>query len=232
MNTFTASQMQKFNESLDTFIAKYGNLYPEDVIEYIKENFLGLEFSLGIAIDVMSQVYEMTGVHAAMKKNIYQDYLNYIKNYYDINCHVLDVGCGFFPSFSRKLAKEQKNGSVTAIDYDVITTDFPDIKVEKDTFTRSYDVSDVDLMIGVQPCEASEDMIYVANTNDIDLCLFLCGCPPGQTVRFEYERALLYKYYINSLKSTMELTLPSNRDYVMEENAVLPYPTFRTYRKK
>lgn len=231
MGNFTIEQVKQFKESLNEYIKKYGNLYPKEVLQYIKEHFLGMEFSLGIAIDVMNQVYEEIGVNAFMERNLYTLSLDYLKKHYDINRRILDVGCGFFPAFSKKVANAQKSGSVKAVDYDVITTDVPGIVVDKSTFNQDYDVSDIDFIIGLEPCEAAIDMITVANKNDLDLCLFMCGCPHIET-RFNYERSIAYQMYLNYVINTMEMTLPNNRDYDMEYPGFLPYPVFKTYRKK
>lgn len=230
MGTFTGEQVKQFEEALNEYIKKYGNLYPEEVLQYIKEHFLGIEFSMGIAVDVMIQVYEEIGVNEAMDKNLYKLSLDYIKKYYDINRRILDVGCGFYPSFSKKIASFQTFGSVKAIDYNVITTDVPGIIVDKSIFDQNYDVSDIDFIVGLEPCEAAIDMITVANKNDLDLCLFMCGCTHFQT-RFNYERSIAYQMYLDYVINTMEMTLPKNRNYVIEYPEFFPYPVFKTYRK-
>lgn len=229
MKIFTKEEMIKYREAFNEYIDKYGSLYPEYVYEFITNHFMGPEFFGGLAIDVMSQIYEETGVYEAIGKNLYQSFLEYMQTYYDIDRNLLDVGCGFFPSFSKKVASSQKSGSVKAIDYDVITTDIPGITVEKVRFDTKYDISNIDMIYGLEPCEATTDMIKVANAKDIDLCICMCGCTHIKT-DMGYEMNP-YRIWLDYVIQVMKSTLPKTRKFEMEYTDFHRYPIFRTYKK-
>lgn len=191
---------------------------------------MGQEFFSNIAIDVMSQIYEEVGVYDVASKNLYQKFLDYMREYYDLDRNLLDVGCSFFPSFSKKVAASQKSDSVKAIDYDVITTDIPGIKVEKVRFDTKYDVSGVDMIYGLEPCEATTDMIKSANAADIDLRICMCGCTHIETPYFGYEMNP-YRMWLDYVREVMESTLPKTRKYEMKNSEFHRYPIIRTYKK-
>lgn len=231
MGTFTAEQVRDFKKAFDEYLEKYGALYPANALDYIKSHFLGIEFENGIAVDIMSQIYEETGVYEAVGNTIYSNYLKYLQEHYDTNRHLLEVGCGFYPAFAKKVAKSQESGTVKAIDYDVITTDVPGITVEHKKFDENYDVSDIDFIYGLEPCEAVIDMIKSANKNNIDLCICMCGCTHFN-VSFRYGFYNTYRYWLDYVRDIMETTLPDDRDYEMEYTDFIQYPIFRTYKKK
>ncbi len=231
MGKFSKEQVLQFTKAFNEYIEKYGDLYPKEALEYIKSHFLGDEFKNGIAVDIMSQIYEEIGVYEAVGNTIYSNYLEYLKKHYDINRHLLDVGCGFYPSFAKKVAASQTSGSVKAIDYDVITTDVPGITVERAEFDTDYDVSDIDFIYGLEPCEAVTDMIKSANAHNLDLCICMCGCTHFN-ISFRYNVYNTYRYWLDYVIGVMESTLPDDRDYIMEYTNFIQYPIFRTYKKK
>lgn len=231
MRTFSKEQVLEFTKSFNEYIEKYGSLYPTTALQYIKSRFLEDEFANGIAVDIMSQIYEEIGVYEAADNNLYSNYLKFLKEKYDIDRRLLDVGCGFFPAFSKKVANAQKSGSVKAIDYDVITTDVPGITVECGKFDENYDVSDIDFIFGLQPCEAVPEMIKSANKNDLDLCICMCGCTHfNNSSRYHINN--VYSYWLDYITSIMESTLPKSRNYKMEYTDFARHPIFRTYKKK
>ncbi len=231
MKIFPKEEIAKYKEAFKEYLNKYGDLYPDYVYEFITHHFMGPELFCGIAIDVMSQIYEEVGVYEDYGRNLYQSFLEYMQTYYDIDRNLLDVGCGFFPSFSKKVASAQKSGSVKALDYDVITTDVPGITVEKVRFDTKYDISDIDMIYGLEPCEATADMIKVANAKDIDLCICMCGCTHLKNQpQLGYEMNS-YRLWLDYIIQVMKSTLPKTRKYEMEYKDFHRYPIFRTYKK-
>lgn len=230
MKVFTEEEMVKYKKAFLEYLDKYGSLYPEYVYEFITNHFMGVEFFGGIDIDVMSQIYEEVGVYEAINRSLYQSFLEYMNKYYDLDRNLLDVGCGFFPSFSKKVALSQKKGSVKALDYDVITTEVPGIEVEKVRFDTKYDISNIDMIYGLEPCEATTDMIKVANAADIDLCICMCGCTHIKSSYYNYEMNP-YRMWLDCVIDVMKSTLPKSRKYEMEYTDFHRYPIFRTYKK-
>lgn len=231
MPTLTDIEEKEYRQKFEDFLLKYGHLYKKRTQEYIKEKFLGEEFKAGNYIDIMSQIYEEIGLLSKYKRDLYSEYLNYMKKNFDINRNLLDVGCGHFPAFTKKVAASQSDGSVKGIDHHLITTDIDGITLECGTFNRSYNVTGIDMIYGLEPCEATIDMIRVANKNNLDLCLALCG-----DIHFPLWISGIdqndYLHWLAYLLTIMESTLPEDRGYELEYTDFFRYPIFRTYKKK
>lgn len=221
----------EYRRRFDIFFEKYGNLYKKGTQEFIKEKFLGEEFKAGNYIDIMSQIYEEIGLLSKYEKDLYSEYLEYLKKHFDINRHLLDVGCGHYPAFTKKVASAQTSGSVKGIDHHLITTDVDGLILEKGVFDCTYDVSGIDMLYGLEPCEATIDLIRVANKNNLDLCLALCG-----DIHFNIWISGLdsrdYRSWLAYLLTIMEATIPEDRGYELEFTDFFRYPIFRTYKKK
>lgn len=231
MPTLTEMEEKEYRKRFDEFFKRYGHLYKKGTQKFIKEKFLGEEFKSGNYIDIMSQIYEEIGLLSKYERDLYSEYLNYMKKYFDINRNLLDVGCGHFPSFTKKVAASQTSGSVKGIDHHLITTDIEGLILENGVFNRSYDVSGIDMLYGLEPCDATIDMIRVANKNNLDLCLALCG-----DIHFNIYISGMdqsdYRCWLAYLLTIMEATLPDDRGYEIELTDFFRYPIFRTYKKK
>lgn len=231
MPILTMEEEREYRQKFDKFFRQYGHLYKKNTQKFIKEKFIGEEFKAGNYIDIMSQIYEEIGLMVKYERDLYSEYLTYLNEHYDINRHLLDVGCGHFPAFTKKVAALQTSGSVKGIDDHLITTDIDGLILEKGVFDRSYDVSGIDMMYGLEPCDATVDMIRVANKNNLDLCIALCG-----DIHFNFYISGLnqddYRSWLAYLLTIMEASLPDNRDYDMELVDFFRYPIIITFKKK
>lgn len=208
-----------FQANFKEYLAKYGSLYRSQELEYIKDQFLGYYFEHDIFVDIMSQVYQETGVFDVVTDNIYNQFLQVLATRYDINQDILDVGCGYMPAFAKMVASHQESGSVTGVDKNLITTNFEDIKAIKAKFSLNFDVARYNLIYGLQPCEATPDMIRIANKNDKDLCILVCGCTHFNiTPIWPVNEYLIYQRWIEYLEEIMKSTIPGNREYTFEDN--------------
>ena len=133
---FSEEQIAK---RFNLFKEKYQQLYPEDLWEYIEENFWLYVFQT-CAPDVLMQVYtEMGLVHE--NGDFYAAHISKIKERFNIGCNIIDIGSGIIPSFANKLAYEQlkiNKGTITI--YEPLLVDakakYPNMTIHKEDFTQ------------------------------------------------------------------------------------------------
>lgn len=214
-----------YNRMLE-YMAKYGSYYDEKTKKTILSEFLKYDNIIEHSSDALNEVYQVTGVFDHVPNNTYARFLKELKKRFDINQRLLEVGCGYYPAFAEKLAKEQKQGFVDAIDPKVVTTDVPGVNVRKEELNAGYDVSNYDLIYGIQPCTASFDMIRVANLNDKDLCFLVCGC--GATLMGKMPMNMWLKFAEQMIKQT----LPKTREYKIEYVKTFKQPLIYTRKLK
>ena len=160
----------------EKFLLKYESLYNERMINYIKEHFW--DSMDEVVPDVLMQLYSEFGI---LKNNFYLEHLNKLKQRFDITGNILDVGSGVIPAFGNLVAKEQlRIGSGTITLYDpkliLVKPKYPNMKLVKKEFTLDTDVSNFDLITGILPCGATEDIIESACKNNKNFYLAMCGC--------------------------------------------------------
>lgn len=173
---FSEEQIAK---RFNLFKEKYQQLYPEDLWEYIEENFWLYVFQT-CAPDVLMQVYtEMGLVHE--NGDFYAAHISKIKERFNIGCNIIDIGSGIIPSFANKLAYEQlkiNKGTITI--YEPLLVDakakYPNMTIHKEDFTQKTDITKFDLVTGIMPCEATETIIEQACRYQKDFYIAMCGC--------------------------------------------------------
>lgn len=222
----TIEQINYFQKKFYEYMQKYGALYPVDTRDYIIEHLFDDNFDKNIYVDVMSQVYETIGVFDVVHDTVYENFYNLLKDNYNLDRNLLEVGCGYFPSFANKVSENQKKGSITVMDPDVIVQKLGKLKIIKSRFNKDTDVSKYELIYGLFPCDATIDMIRSANEFDKDLCIELCGC-----VHTSDPLMISYDSWLYRVEHILKSTIPDNREFTMEEKDNLPYPLIKTYRK-
>lgn len=103
-------------------------------------------------------------------------FCNYIEQNYSqfFGKKVLEVGCGANAKLSRLLSK---NFVITAMDPAINTTSRK-IKLIKEKFDfQSTAVDEYDLIIGLEPCDASEHIIRSCLQHKKEFIVVLCGTP-------------------------------------------------------
>ena len=161
------------------FLDEYSSECHEGALGYIKENFWKCRKSYDIP-DIMMQIYSELDVFDE-KENIYMIHLNKIKNIFDINCNVLEVGGGMIPSFGNILAKEQLNigsGTITVYDPILCTTKpkYGNLVLKKEAFTKETNINNYNLIVGIMPCDITEEIIRRASKERKNFYIQMCGC--------------------------------------------------------
>jgi len=144
------------------------------MLEFIKENF-NEYLDKQEPVDILKQIYaELTLLKP--ENNIYLAVLEKIKELYNINSNILEIGCGAFPVFSKYIDKEQTNGSITAFDKYLAPTKLGNIKLYNRNLTKENNVEKFDLLVGIWPCDATTLIIEKAYEANKDFFIAPCKC--------------------------------------------------------
>lgn len=227
MPVFNPEDISKLHNNLKEYLDLYGEFYPEGAVDFIKKNFLSEKFFLE-DIDIMSQVYQLTGTYEMFPCNPYLNYLREMKKSFDLDRDLLEVGSGFYPAMAKIISDIQTKGSITAMDYDSVISELGKIRILKKYFTVDTDVSQYEMLYGIMPCEATIPMIYSANKNDKDLFIGLCGC-----THFENPGSMPFitsQMWFDYVESIVKKTLPKDRKYEMYSKNDIYYPMIKTYK--
>jgi hypothetical protein len=149
--------------------------------------------------DIMREIYAELNLFKE-DEDIYEGFLNLLKQNFSINQNIVEVGGGILPKLSERIAKEQTSGSVTVYDPRLGPTksDLPNLELRKEKFSLNTDVSSAGLIIAFMPCEATETIITSVGKNKKDFMIGLCeGGPHGDIYDFyedeeEWLGAMLY----------------------------------------
>lgn len=228
----------KKDVEFNDFVRIYGEKYKPEHLEIIKLAYnIRRNKSMSDNYALINEVFSYLDI-IKPDKNYYIAFLEYLKEYYDINRNLLEVGSGHFPELARRIHLEQKSGSITCYDPDSIIDLFREIIIYQKRFDFSIDVTKYDMLYGFDPCEATKVLIEKANRADKDLVLKFCGCKL-QGERFGVKNELNYDEnnpvvsdYNTDLFSIIEGTMPAGRDYEIDFPDFAPYGILRTFKKR
>lgn len=185
---------RKLKEKLKIFQEDYAWLYPEDIQEYIEENFIEHVERKETAC-CLAQVYSELEVDAK-SLDIYRKKFKLLADKFDLSCNILEVAAGRLPAFSHMIAKKQLEsgkGTVTVIDPLLISTTpkYRNMHLERTEFSRKTKLSSYDLIIGLHPCDITETIIEQACENQKNFFVAMCGCDHSPFSVYDY----FYSHY-------------------------------------
>ena len=155
-------------DKINDFIKKYYHLYPDYLQEEI-DNKAMLGFTNNN--DTINQIYCFLNIDDK-DINPYFYYYNYLKNIYNLDdMNILEVGSGTIPILASYFDK-----NITLMDKYLIEHFYKDYNYLKESFDEDTNISDYDLVIGYNPCQATESIIRNAIKNNKDFSIALCGC--------------------------------------------------------
>lgn len=161
------------NEALENFLQHYDGKLDIRVKKYITRHISDEENE---RISIISEIRSLCD-YDNYEEDKYKNIFNELKNNYDLNCNVLEVGAGFFPVMSYYIDDYQKtNGTISAIDPNIIDKKIGNVKLIKDKFSAESYKDDYDLIFGVYPCCATKEIILSANKLKKPFLIALCGC--------------------------------------------------------
>ena len=155
-------------KNIKNFIDKYYYLYPNYLQEEI-DNKIMLGFTNNN--DTINQIYCYLNIDDK-EINPYIYFYNYIVSKFGSNNNILEVGSGTIPI----LAKYFDKNKITLMDKLLIDEFYKDYNYLKESFDENTNIEKYDLIIGYNPCGATENIIKNAIKNNKDFCIALCGC--------------------------------------------------------
>lgn len=224
------SDKQKVQRKLMQFMTLYGDKYEPYYKEYIDREFLGTSFEKNVEKDLMDQVYSATGVYDNIP-NIYDTFIEEMLKHYSIDGNLVEVAAGFYPGLSEKISLRQKSGTIIIYEPKIIVESNEKFKIIKESITESTMVNNVDLIYALRPHAATETIIKMANKNDVDMFIGLCGCIPFLNYDDFDDLSYGISDWYHDLEELVKKTLPSNRNYEMYKIPNLKRPIIRTYRR-
>ncbi len=124
--------------------------------------------------DVVREIYDMLDL-IKPEKNIFLGFIDLIKENFDIDSNIVEVGGGIFPTLGKRIALSQNTGSVTVYDPRLYTT-IPisnNLKLVDKKFDNHISISGTDLIVGLQPYGATEEIIKTACLNGTNFMIAL-----------------------------------------------------------
>jgi len=204
-------------KELEMYFSIYEDEYTKDELEFIRDNFVKF-YKEEIHIDIISQIFVALGIKTNDDK--YKKYLEYLKSRYQLDKNILEVACGHFPALAKYIdeyQKEIKSGTITAYDPRLVTTKYGKINWYKKLFDESIDISNISLITGMFPSEATTKIIELANAKNKDFSVLTCGCAHLPEEEFFYYPAHIFSWQ-NYLYRLAKKDLDSSRtidiDYI------------------
>lgn len=229
--------MRKFNN----FMKKYGDKYTDYMREQLISHFLENVGERQMYAEFF-QLYDHLKI-IPENDNQYVYHLSTIKENFDISGNILEIGCGAFPNFGRRIAAEQKRigkGTITVYDKSLVTkrtTKFQNMKLVAKEFTSEVSIVPYDLIVGIMPCLATDEIIEALYKTPKNFYIAFCGCDHFAS-RFEYNYMGGY-WPIPSYNRNIEQlrTLCAEKDlgdlieFMMPKKFDLDYPVAYNKRK-
>lgn len=180
------------------FLKQYPKLFSEFertlILDYAKKGVVRGDF----LPDLMREIYDELGL-IPDDENVFSGFFDLLQKKFPLEeRQVVEVGGGVIPCMGKRISLMQKSGCITV--YDPLLSLYEKgnerMKLVRRSFTPSTDVSGVDLIFGFMPCEATEVIIDVATSKEIDFMVALCeGGPHGD----EYDYYESDDEWINSM---------------------------------
>lgn len=174
--------------------------------------------------DTINQIYCYLQIVPA-RFNYYQEFIKIIQKYFSLeNKKVLEVGAGSLPILASYLESEALSYDV--IDPGIILEDVVGLKgrVIKEKFSLTTNITDYDLLIGYNPCGATEAMIKNCLKNHKEYIIALCGCaflPESYKTRTNKEWQKYLFQIIEKLGQDYNLYIEYFKDYFQIEYPIL-----------
>ncbi len=224
----------------EDFLEQYAKYYSKDIVSVIKDRFWHDQDEL-VTLDVLMQIYQEIGIYDG-RASYYNYHLKMIEELFNINSNIAEIGAGFFPSFANMMARSQfqtKQGTITIFDPELVITTpkYKNMKLHKEEFNFQMDVSNYDLLVGLLPCGATEDIIKAAIMNNKDFYISMCGCNHSNNLfygMFNFGMYNTYQQQMIELANDLMSEYNPNKEVVtcyMPELYNVPYPIIYSKHK-
>lgn len=131
-------------------------------------------------------------------ENPYLQFYKYLKDTSDLSQDILEISGGHFARLGQRIASYQMriaSGSITVYDPELLLTNGAEerLVLMPEKLLRSTDISDKDLVIGLKPCDPTEEVIKTSCENQKDFIIALCACDHSPSATFD-GHVDLYSY--------------------------------------
>lgn len=214
-------------KALESFLKQYGQYYPEEAIKFIKKNFL-YENDTDIILQIRSKLNLIPP-----EQDIYQGFINNLKQYNLNRGDLLEVASGFYPILSERLTSEPNVNQVTAIDPQIIPCSSAKLKTQKCRFKLTDNTKKYNCLVALKPCEITIDIIQNAFKYHKPFSVGLCGC-----THFTYISPFFiptYERWEQHIEDTINANLEPNAEVYIDHLASsyhYPYKIFTKIYKK
>ena len=201
---------EKNKQAIRRYLSQYPDLFTEYEKEYIL-SCLDIERFDDLLPDVVREIYDELGF---LKKedNIYIGFIDLLNHEFDYcNQNILEVAGGIIPRLGKRISANQVKGKITIFDprlspYEKSTDSF---RLMREAFSIHTDIQDANLLIGLMPCEATEDIICSACKNKVDFMIALCegGMHGDEYDYFEDEEEWLHSIICSARNSVRKSDL-------------------------
>ena len=179
---------EELNKRMTEFLLKYREGYGRvseiddlemdmDLMTYIKYYYADSYYEPRRGENAFFQMF--SAIDGLEGRDPYYQTMQEIEDAFGLDRDIVEIGCGFFPSLSRLIAKRQKEigkGTITAYDPELVTKVVDGVTLVRERFTLATPIPQNALIIGRKPCEATDVMIKAAACNQSELFLKLCDC--------------------------------------------------------
>lgn len=140
-------------------------------------SFIMLNWKNELAVDVLLEVYDEMNV-LAEETNVYSGFLEVMKNHFDINQDIVEIGAGMFPCLGRRIVKEQTKGRVTVYDPNLVLQDYnlEGLILRKEMFREDTPIGKAKLLVGMSPCHSMDLILKRSGEENLDFMIKVCQC--------------------------------------------------------
>lgn len=222
-------QIMNMNQKMMNFLRQYGQEYGERKTLEIMKNYMYVFNNLKMANIMYWQIFSGLDL-LEPDKDIYQKFLNKLKEYFSLKQKIVEIGCGYYPALAKLIDTQQtlqNAGSIDVYDDKLVTHTLGNIGLHKELFTGE-NVRDYDLLISTLAHDASNIVIEKANYDRKPFFMILCNCvPSGYLFTTDWHNEL-YKRAKSSLDSGAVLDVDhiNTLDRPSSDNMIL----VKTYR--
>ena len=125
---------------------------------------------------VVSQVYDELNL-LPDDRNIYKEFLKLLDSEFKIkDKNIIEIGGGNIPRLAIRIASMQEKGTITVYDPNLYMKNYlyNNLKLKKEKFSTLTNTKNIDILIGLMPCGATDKIVKSAIKNNKDFMIALC----------------------------------------------------------
>lgn len=160
-------------------IEKYLKEHPDTFTELEKDYLLWYSKNWDRRREVpyfVLELYDELGI-LPDDRNVYNEFMDLLEEEVGVDGkNILEVGGGILPRLGERIALSQNRGSLTIYDprlsREIESSD--SFVLLRENFTRELNGDGYDLVVGLKPCDITEDIIRWAIDNKVNFMIGLC----------------------------------------------------------